>query len=132
MSKIVGELYDGVYYDIIENEIENPVKNGDGRFILKLREGQDDAKTSDIPEKIIFPWERAVMILSNPWDRITHYKDDHGEHYSCIIYDFVWIDIWADTVEELFNLICRLIRPDDKGIDLITESTKEKEKQPIK
>lgn len=118
--------------DIIENEIENPVKNGDRCFILKLREGQDDAKTSDIPEKVIFPWERAVMMLSNPQDRITHYKDDHGEHYSCIIYDFVWIDIWDDTVEELFNLICRLIHPDDKGIDLITESTKEKEKQPIK
>ena len=71
-------------------------------------------------------------MLSNPWDRITHYKDDHGEHYSRIIYDFVWIDIWADTVEELFNLICRLIHPDYKGMDLITESTKEKEKQPIK
>lgn len=102
---------------------------GGGRFVLKLRDGQD---AKDLPENAIFTWEKAVMMLSNPWDIVTHYKNEQGEHYNCIIYDFVWIDIWADTVQELFNLIARLIHPDSKGIDLLENISKEKIKSPLK
>ena len=127
-DKIVGEYYDGVYYDIVEESTDTGTE-----YILKLRMEQTDEfgnlveARGDIPKVLKFPWERAVILLSNPWDKIRHYSDDKGEHYNCIVYDFIWVDVWAENIEELFNLIASLIYPGDDDIDVLTDSLKRKE-----
>ena len=125
-DKIVGEYYDGVYYDIVEESTNNGVC-----YLLKLRKEQLDKEgnpveaNNSIPKVLRFSWEKAVMVLSNPWDKVTHYSDDNGEHYQCIVYDFIWIDIWAESIEELFNMIASMIHPDDAGIELLSDRINE-------
>lgn len=131
-SKIIGEYFDGVYYDIIETHTDKTVK-----YTLKFRDGQTDNTGNkiiaggDIPESADFTWERAVIILSNPWDRVRHYKDEIGEHYRCIVYDFIWIDLWASTIEELFNIIASLIYPREDDMDILLENIKKKEESTL-
>lgn len=118
-GKVIGEYYDGIYYDIIDVE-DSP------DYVLKLRDGQTYNHTGepvipdkDTPSEIKFTWDKALLILTNPWDNVSYYHDELGEHYYCIVYDFIWIDIWQPTIEDLFNTLASLLKPDDSGVDLL-------------
>lgn len=129
--KPVGEYYDGVYYDIHQVDY-----NG---FWLRLRPEQEDSTTKvkiepnkDTPELISIPWQRAVLLLSNPFHKVDYFQDEMGHHYQCIIYDGIWIDIWADTVDKLMNIISDMIYPDEDDVDSIIKDLDSKEKTLVK
>ena len=65
-------------------------------------------------EKITtFGPEEAIMYLCKPWNEINTYKDEKGIHYVSYIYDGIYIDIWADDVKGLLNLICEMLSPSE-------------------
>lgn len=55
-----------------------------------------------------FSGEEAYGYLFEPWTEVKHYSDERGEHWLSIVYDSVWIDVWAPDLDKLLQLICEL------------------------
>lgn len=56
----------------------------------------------------IFSGEEAYGYLFQPWTEVKHYSDERGEHWLSIVYDSIWIDVWAADLDKLLQLICEL------------------------
>lgn len=106
--KVVGELYIGYKMTIY--------KDTDGNFYTFA--SKEDAVSQDTAGKLVeFSWQERALYLLDPWDRVDYYDDEFGHHYRCDVYDCIYIDIFAENVEELLNLLQVMLRPDEEGWD---------------
>lgn len=64
--------------------------------------------------------------------RVEYYEDEFGHHYLCNVYDCVYIDVFAESVEELLNLLQVMLRPDEKGWDELLDSINKDNEATIK
>lgn len=73
--------------------------------------------TGDVQE---FTWEERIMYLCKPWDKASYYEGEDGKHhYLSIVYDWISIDIWRDTLDELMKLLCDMLQPSEEVEDII-------------
>lgn len=68
-----------------------------------------------------FPWSQRVTLLTSTWDETHYYKDGWGIHFYNFVYDCLWIDIWADTFEDLIGLILKMIKPPNQIAEKLEE-----------
>lgn len=76
-----------------------------------------------------FKPEDAVMYLLKPWDKIWTKTDEKGIHYISYVYDGIYIDIWAETLEKLLNLICDMLTPSEEMEDWILDKAEKENKK---
>ena len=56
----------------------------------------------------LFSGEEAYDYLFQHWTEVKHYSDERGERWLSIVYDSIWIDMWAADLDKLLQLICEL------------------------
>lgn len=121
--KVVGELYIGYMMTIY--------RDLDGNFYTFAK--AETGVSEDIADKLIeFTWKERTLYLMDPWERVEYYEDEFGHHYLCNVYDCVYIDVFAESVEELLNLLQVMLRPDEKGWDELLDSINKDNEATIK
>lgn len=90
-------------------------------FIFKDGNGEFYTINEKTGKKLDFSWEERISYLCKPWSTVHYYQDDEGYHYSCPVYDGIEIDIFADTIENLMQLLCEMLEPTDEMMDIICD-----------
>ena len=100
-SYFVGDKVNTIYYDE-ENE----------EFYWETPEG----------EKMVYPWGCRLMDFSTAWDKAFTREYQDKFRYSCWPYDGMTIQLEADSLDTLGELIRAFVEPPEKWQDLILNS----------
>lgn len=93
-------------------------------------------KNDELGELKTFSPEDAIMFICKPWsyNAVSYYEDENGfHHYHCIVYDWIYIDIFAKDITSLFRLMAQMLQPSDELesilCDIIEKNNKKDEKK---
>lgn len=109
--KEIGELYNSESMKIMETD--------EGEYVVQRENG----------ETIPLTGEDAYCYLCKPWDSVNTYTDEDGIHWRSIVYDSIWIDVWAPDLKQLLNLVVNMMDFSDKTNDFLYEQIKESNKK---